>query len=362
MTNAILLLLLSASARAAVLDVHCENSAEDSARINGAIQTSAAGSRIAIHGTCSLTDTVVLRGNRTYSGDSRTGTILRQANGSNLPALLAGETWQTNGASTGSPLRIEHMTIDGNRANNEGTSNLVIRSWLTVLNDLQIQNAPQDGVRIVNPSANGTRLTSTQVNGHIGDLFIRNSGANGLRVLDPGNAVTDWDFLDTWIANSGQSAIHLDNAAGWKIKGVHIYGVGEHAIYAHRCFATTIADNLIENFGESGGEAKTWYGIACTVQGQTGSVISGNKIFRFGKLGVDAHFAFLAVPRTNYGTGAINVSGNIVRGAKVGKETGLLYEVGPSASALHVMSTGNHVSDVATPRSAGEKVSFVDPL
>src|ERR1035441_2314475 len=44
------------------------------------------------------------------------------------------------------------------------------------------------------------------------------------------------------------------NAAGWKVVGNHLYGVKQHAIYAHRCWGTTIADNYIEGLGEGGGD------------------------------------------------------------------------------------------------------------
>jgi parallel beta-helix repeat protein len=131
-----------------------------------AIRNSQSGDVIRIHGAC--------------LGDSRTGTVLRQADGANLPALVASGTWQSNATVAGTPVRIADMTLDGN-----------------------------------------------------------------------------WDLLDCRVASSGQSGIYLENAAFWKLKGNHVYGVGQHAIYAHRCWSTTIADNYIEGFGETGGVDNT---------------------------------------------------------------------------------------------------------
>jgi hypothetical protein len=40
--------------------------------------------------------------------------------------------------------------------------------------------------------------------------------------------------------------------AGWQVVGNHLYENCDHAIYANACFATTIGDNYIEDFGHSG--------------------------------------------------------------------------------------------------------------
>jgi hypothetical protein len=353
------LLLAAAVARAAAIDVTCGNDAGDAAKLNGAIQASAAGDAIAIHGRCLLTGTVALKGSRSYIGDSRTGTILRQADGADLPAVMASESWMENAKGTGTPMRVAHLTVDGNRARNRGTHGLLIRSWLTAIEDVQVRDAPGDGIRLVNTARDGeTRLTSTQVNGRISGCFINNSGGNGIRVDDPGNAVTDWDLLDCWIAGSGESAVRLDNAAGWKIKGVHIYGVKQHAIYARRCYSTTIADNLIEGFGENGGEENTWYGIACTAQGGSASVITGNKVFRLNAKTAGAKFVFIGIPQVNYGTGMVNVVNNVIRGAGSELDIGLSYRVG-GAEGLMVLSAMNNVQAVGTERVVDEKATLV---
>jgi hypothetical protein len=344
-------------------DVHvtCANTTEDAAALNAAIRSSQTGDAIRIHGTCLLTETVILRSNRSYLGDSRTGTMLRQADGANLAALVASDTWQSNATYTGSPVRIAHMTLDGNKASNQGTSNLVIRSWLTVIEDLQVRNAPADGIQLTSLGIDGqTRLTNTQVNGRISNCFVTGSGAKGIHVVDPGNSVTDWDLLDCWIASSGQSGIYLENAAGWKVKGNHVYGVPQHAIYAHRCWGTTIADNYIEGFGEAGGKDDTWYGIACTVQGGAASVISGNKVFRLQEKAKEGIFVYLAVPQVNYGTGMISVVGNAIRGRGGEREIGLWYAAGRGAG-LSVLSGNNHVQFVGMPRLVGEKATLAEP-
>jgi hypothetical protein len=217
-------LLIGAAAFAAQVNLTCTNTSADAVKLNTAIENSRAGDRIQIHGTCLLNATIVLLGDRTYEGDSRTGTILRQAGGANLTALLASDRWSDDWTYTGDLIRIAQLTLDGNGCANSGTNALVIRSWLTVIEDLQVEDAPADGIQITNLSKNGVRLQSSQVNGHSNRL-VTNCGAIGIHVVDDSTSVTDWSLLDSWAANSGESTIYLGDAAGWTVRGNHVYGV-----------------------------------------------------------------------------------------------------------------------------------------
>jgi len=346
----------SAQACAAQVNVTCKNTTADAAKLNGAIGDSHAGDAILIHGTCLVEATIVLLGDRSYLGDARTGTIIRQAAGSNLPAMLASDSWANNTTYTGEPVTVAHLTLDGNGSANIGTSAPMTRSWQTVLEDLQIENAPQDGILVTGVSQNGTALTGTQVNGRISDVVVTHSGANGIHVTDTTNAVTDWSLLDSWIADSGQSGITMDNAAGWTVRGNHIYGVKQNALLAKACFATTIDGNYIEDFGDQGGKA-TWYGIACTVQGGASSAIIGNKVFMFAKEKSGSSYAFISAPVVNYGIGELEVTGNTIRGAGGASDIGLSFALNGGAG-LYLLTTGNSVEDVATARVIGKGVTL----
>src|SRR5690348_16365666 len=133
------------------IDIHCNGNVQaDTNQLLQRIAASAPGDFIRIHGVCNVNQTVVLFSDRTYEGDSRTGTVIRQADNANLPALLASDSWANDSSATGSPVRIAHMTLDGNKASNMDTHALVIRSWLTVIEDMEIRNAPGDGIRLTN--------------------------------------------------------------------------------------------------------------------------------------------------------------------------------------------------------------------
>ena len=351
-------LLLCGSAFGGEVDITCSNKVADTAALNGSIGKSHTGDEIRIHGNCLVDGTIVLLGDRTYAGDSRTGTTITQAKGSNLVALLASDSWNMDVTYTGGPIRIAHMTLDGNNTGNTGTNVLVIRSWLTVIEDLVVQNAPGDGIQITNLSKNGVALTTSQVNGRISNCFVNNFNGNGIHVVDTGNSVTDWDLLDSWVAGSSSSlsAIYMDNAAGWKVRGNHLYNVQQHALFANACFATAIDGNYIEDFGLSGGGG-TWYGIACTVQGGAASVITGNKVFMLAPEPATGNFVFIGVPQVNYGTGELNVVDNTIRGAGTTAEVGLEYELNGGAG-LTVLSKDNNVQAVHVPRKVGAGVKL----
>ncbi|MEW6360370.1 MAG: right-handed parallel beta-helix repeat-containing protein [Planctomycetota bacterium] len=348
--------------QAGAIYVACDNTLSDAAKINGAIAGSPAGAEIVICGQGLINQTIKLLGHRAYRGESRTGTVLKQADGANLAALLASDTFLENKDFTGAPVSVRDLTVDGNRTNNtqSETAGIVLRSWLSVVENVVIRNMGGDGLRLTSVSANGAGIKTSQVNGRISGNFITHSGRHGLFVEDPQNAVTDWTLTDNWIASSGIDGIHLDNAAGWMVARNHVYGVPQNAIYAHRLFATTISDNYLEGFGETA-QAGTWHGIYATVQGGAASTIANNRVFNFGlrkdpAKGLASTYRYIAI-LANYKTGVVSVTGNAIRGADTDRETALHYTAKQGAR-LAVTSTGNAIEDIETKHFAGDNVTI----
>jgi hypothetical protein len=354
-------------AEAKTITAKCANAGTDAATLNAAITGSKPGDEILISGHCLLTSPVTLLGDRSYLGGSRTGTVLQQASGANLPYLLASDSYVSNATSTGDPFAIHQLTINCNGTNNTApTDGLVIRSWQTQAYDLQIETCKGDGILVTNRGAGGAQLTppNTQVNGSITSNFIADSGISGVFVYDDQNVVTDWHLAGNYIAGAGQDAIHLDNAAGWYIDGNHLYDgdkngtpLNHDAIYASRLFGTSISGNYIEDFGRSGGTT-TWYGIDGTVQGDAASTITGNRVFMFQPEAAGTSYDYIAVTQVNYvgGGGDVAVTGNTIRGAGSAADTGFYFNAGPGKT-LAVTSSGNLVTSVGTARSTGTGVT-----
>jgi hypothetical protein len=265
--------------------------------------------------------------------------------------MMASDSYLNNSSTTGLPVSVRHLTLDGNKGNNAAkTSGIILRSWLTVVEDVQVRQMGGDGIRVTSLSANNTALTNTQVNGRIANCFVTDSGGYGVFVQDPGNSCTDWVLRDNWIAQSGIDGIHLDNAAGWYIDSNHVYGAPRHAIYAHRAYATSVSNNYIEGFGETKAPG-TYYGIGITLQGDAGSTIIGNRIFNFtGEGNANSKYSYVGIVRVNYKDGLVTISGNTVSGASTPRSVGLYFSKGDlPGNTLTVTSTGNSITKVGNP-------------
>lgn len=346
-------------ASAQTITVSCADRGSDAATLNSAITGSQPGDQILISGQCMLTASITLLGDRSYTGGSRTGTVLQQASGANLPYLLASDSYVGNETFTGLPFSVRHLTIDCNSGQNTAPTNgLVLRSWLTTATDLQVENCGGDGILVANTTPGKVVLAknSHEVNGAIDDNYISNSGKYGVYGQDTENNVTDWHLDDNYISQSGQDAIHLDNAAGWYVDNNHIYGDQKNAIYASRLYGTSISGNYIEDFGQAGGTT-TWYGIEGTVQGDAASVIAGNRVFQFQPEKTGASYRFIALTQVNYGSGDVAVTGNTIRGSGSGADTGFYFSGGPTYP-LTVASSGNLVTSVGTARTIGTGVTL----
>jgi hypothetical protein len=350
--------LTAATVETGSIQIACTNSLSDAATINTAIATSAMGDEIVISGQCLINETIKLLGDRSYRGTSRTGTILKQADGANLVALLASDTFLENLEWTGTPLSLRQMTLDGNSKMNQEaqTDGLVIRSWFSVVEDMYITDMSRDGIKVASKTANGENALQGQVNGRISASMINMSGRYAVYAEE---GVTDWNVFENWIAFSGVDGLHLEDVAGWVIERNHIYGVPQNAIHAEHLFGTSISDNLIEGFGETD-QVGEWYGIYATVQGGAASTISDNRIFNIG-LNLEGPNNPASIYRyisltVNYNIGVVSLTGNTLRGMGTGNEFGLDFTA--SGNQLNVISANNAVIDIETPQRMGTGVTL----
>jgi hypothetical protein len=329
--------------------VSCADRESDAATLQRAIDSSAPGAVISITGgTCLLSRGITLLGDRTYTGGSTTGTVLRQ-DGS-LPYVLASAAYVTGAAQTGDPLAIRYLTVacDGSG----GTDGIIILNWQADVQHLDVTRCGGSGIVDTNTTAAGHAITNTSVNSRFDDNFITDSGRDGFEVIDSGRAVTDGYLDDNQIGSSGQDGINLQTAAGWVVSGNHLYGDGQSGIFAGRMYGTTISGNFIEDFG-SRQRSGTWYGIVGTGQASVGSTISGNDITNdHGELPGATH-VYLAVHQARGGTGYLAVTGNLIVGAAPG-DVGLAFSGAPGR--LIVGSSGNEVARVSTVRRVSDTV------
>lgn len=320
--------------------VTCADTASDAGRLQHAIDASRPRAVIEISGTCLLNHSIVLLAGRTYTGDGRTATVLRQ--NAPMPYVMASAGYVRNGSTTGAPITIEQLTVS---CTGQGQTNgIVVLNWQVDVQQVNVTNCGGSGIIDTGQTADGSSITNTSVNSRFSDDSITGSGVNGFEVIDSRNAVTDGYLTDNQIASSGKAAVAMENAAGWNISGNHLYDDAGDGIVAGRMFGTTISGNFIEDFG-SRQASGTWYGIAGSVQDGDGSTIFGNSVFNdLGERGGARH-VYIAILKANSGTGRVSVTGNVIGGA-ARTDVGLSFNAG--AHHLVVASSGNVITQVGT--------------
>jgi hypothetical protein len=319
---------------AGIVEVHCADSVQDATTLDDAIAASQPGDEIFISGlagTCKLVEPVTLLGDRSYVGASESGVTLL-ADRAGMPYVLASAA---TGRRVGDPFTLRDLTID---CAGRSAVGLLVRSWHVDVENTAVESCASAGVDDMTPPA-----TSTSVNSTFRGLVLQRCGYG----FESGAGVTDGYLVDSWVVGATRAGIEVEDAAGWEIEGNHVYDysrsypVAGDAIDVRMMYATTVADNYVEDFGGGRSPAD---GIHTSAQNGWGSVISGNKVFsRRG----DRAGEFISVWGLS-GSAHVVVTGNEVMGSGAG--TGLAYH--RNGNRLLVTSTGNQVAGVASPRFA----------
>ena len=135
---------------------------------------------IEISGTCLLDHGIVLLAGRTYTGDGRTATVLRQ--NAPMPYVMASAGFVRNGSTTGAPITIEQLTVS---CTGQGRTNgIVVLNWQVDVQQADVTNCGGSGIVDTGQTADGSSITNTSVNSRFSDNFITGSGADGFEVID----------------------------------------------------------------------------------------------------------------------------------------------------------------------------------
>ena len=196
---------------AASVQVTCHNRDTDAATLQRAIDTSPAGAAIEFRGgTCLLTKGLVLLGDRTYTGESTTRTILKQDGPAGY--VLAARSYVTDAATTGDPLAVQDLTVacDGSGR----TDGIIVLHWQADVEHVDVSHCGGSGIVDTSTGAGGRVITNTSVNSRFDSNFISSSGQYGFEVIDPVSAVTDGYLENNQIEGSGLDNVYLANAGG----------------------------------------------------------------------------------------------------------------------------------------------------
>lgn len=303
------------------------------------------------------------------AGVALTGTsaTIKLKNGTNLTntagltGIFVPDVWSANGTTSGAPVIIENLAINGNKANNATSTacGVILMNYWSVLKDLYIYDTPNDGIYLTDTGANGTtQITNSASENRILGCKIASAKGNGIGQFNSVNGANlDGFIIDCTIADVGESGIKFDRSPGWKVSGCHLYGIGDHAIEMGFTFATRVDGNYIEDFGGNN-VASTWYwGIGATSLNDRGTHIVNNMISCAEPAVVTTTNYYYI--RANAGSGQttcrFEIANNLLYGANAAHGTGIVTEgSGSQVSVIH----GNQISNITLPFSIGANTTL----
>ncbi len=201
--------------------------------------------------------------------------------------LIAAAGWLSNGTVADEPVHVQGLHIDCN--GKSGSTGLVVYNFWSHFEDLQLEgmSGAAQGILATDTASNSTTVSS---NSHSENTFVRcrfdgsTGGAGGFRA-ESGNGISNQDghLKDCFFADIAGYAVRITRAAGWTIAADHFYGTGLNAIDLDACYATTVVDNYVEDFGLenlAGGVTGGVYkgiGLNTILDGRT-CIVEGNTV------------------------------------------------------------------------------------
>lgn len=313
-------------------------STDDTAAIQAAINASTTGSTVYFPaGTYIISATLSLAGDRSYIGTHRLGCKIKVKNGANLTqAMASASVLATAPASGDLPIRIAHLFLDGNSANQTAGAGhgIVIRAFWSDLDDVEVNNTRGVGIRLSTVANDNTELTQQGPENRIDRCVVRNAGSHGFQVYDPDpanqatNGLTDGWFNNCVVEGSVGDGIRIDCGAGWEVSGCHIYGAAQHGINVGRGGTLRIIGNYIETNGFS--TTVNWWaaisvgdGVSTLIGAGGGIVVADNVAFYDGAgfpVAAGSNYLGVIANVSSGVTAEITIANNTVDAAPAGAE------------------------------------------
>jgi hypothetical protein len=264
---------------------------------------------------------------------------------------LASKDWYTNAATSGYPVGISDIKIDGNSATSGSSGHgLVSMNYWSKFENISITNVAGDGFLFSAQSQNGTHISNTCVEPRLFNIQVRTCGGTGIHVADNGtglNSCTDGFLERCIVAGAGTAGINVEMAPGWQAYANHVYGTGTHGAVFSKCYATRVHHNYIDGYGA--GSATYVQGIAMSCIDGRGSSCIGNHVGFESGAATGPYQAFVF---TGAGSAAasIMVDDNTVNGGSQSGSLGYVVQTNMSQQGhpWTVYFGKNHAQNVAT--------------
>lgn len=250
-----------------------------------------------------IDETLIIRPSMAFIGAGGRERLTRLLVTSEFPAgdpVVAAQGYLENATVCDQPVVVRGIDIDCD--GKVGSDGLVVFHFWSLFDDIQVRNCTGDGtlsgtaaIRLANRGADGETVTT---NSHSENVLrgIRISasaqGATGIvqesynsgaaPTGNNGQANQDGHILGLWIANDGAvnggRGLDFARAAGWTMRDVHMYGIGDDGARLFACYATDLDGWYIENYGNNDATSDNYAGLQMELLQGRGSTLSNVKI------------------------------------------------------------------------------------
>lgn len=270
-----------------------------------------------------------------------------------MPAVIYSVGWDT-GANTVAQQNIKIRDLKL-YCNGLTTYGIVTQNYDSKFENLHIQGSTADALLQDSFDQSGVvHIGNTGVNNRIldctaegcGQGFTSNEASSGTAVFTDG-------FIEncTVTSTTGAYGIGIQRMAGWTVDNNHLYGLAQHGILAAQMFASSITNNYIETWGNTG-TSGFWRAIDGSSIGQSdggpGSVISHNRLMMFNAPGNAAsNIRGISITCDANNSANFAVEGNVAHcgpAAGFANATAFAYANAAATSNLTIASTGNLVT------------------
>jgi len=300
--------------------------ADDTRAISAAIAAAPGGTVWFPPGTYVVNKTLALKPGSTYRGSNPNSSVIKQANGANLIAVMADEGYLTQRPTSSSGIQIEDLGIDGNSPANKHGHGLLLMADRSLVRHVLVDFPPEAGIVLIDENLGGKIITNPAVENRIEDCTITQPGTYGIWVVDTNHSgrQTDGYMLNNVVKNAlGDWGIRVERAAGWFISNNHVYHSAQNAIYLSHVECTYFYCNEVDHFGLTKLPPKLYFGVQVDflMGGFRPSIFMGNVCATWEGLYPQNSYNYFQFNGDRFGQSNAVVVGNAIHNDPVGNAT-----------------------------------------
>lgn len=299
---------------------------DDTRAIRAAIAAAPLGATVWFPpGTYVVSQTLALRAGCTYRGSNPNLSVIKQANGANLIALLVDEGYAGNSRQSSSGIQVEDLGIDGNSGHNRHGHGLLLMADRSLVRHVLVNFPAEAGIVLTDQNKAGSVITNPAVENRIEDCTITQPGTYGIWVVDTNNSgrQTDGYLLNNIVKNPlGTWAMRIERAAGWFITNNHVYHCAQNGIYLSHAECTYFYCNEIDHFGLTKIPPRQYYGLQVNfLMGRLRpSIFMGNVCATWEGLYPQNSYSYYEFNGDKYGQSSAVLVGNATHNDPVGAD------------------------------------------